>query len=291
MAVTAKGWPFASRHPTLEEQRLVRLCLCRDDGEAAQIWEDLTPLRRRIASHSQLRSPLRRLLPLLRYALKARGVALEDRLEATLRAATLWETHRMRRIEQIIADVLDALQSLSATPVLLKGVSLAWRDYPEPWLRHCHDLDLLLPADAHEAAQTLLLGAGARLEGRGQAASRVLRWPGGLPILLHSRLTSGGEGGESETLARSRATAAMVAGRSVLLLHPSDCVAQLAAQLAEGVARDGLCWVPDLVMLLRSSDSAVPIDAAGSTQVRSLNSMIRFVEEDLGITVLQGGPG
>lgn len=291
-AVTATTWPFAARLPTLEEQRLVRLCLCGNTREAEQIWNDLAPLRRRIASHSELRSPVRRLLPLLRHALKYHRIGLEDHLEAALSAATLWETFRTRRIEQIIVDVLTLLQPLTETPILLKGVSLAWRDYAKPWLRHCHDLDFLVSADVQNAAQALLLEAGAELEvgGEGQTTSRVLRWPGGLPIKLHSRLVGSSESGGGECLARSRATPALIAGRSILLLHPIDCAAQLAAALTAGIARDGVCWVPDLVVLLRSGDAVVRNHGVATAEAPPWSSMIRYVEDELGIKILNGTP-
>lgn len=283
LASTETRWPFASRTPTAEEMHLVRLCMTSDPEEAERSWGRLAVTKGRIAGHAELRSPLRRLLPLLRHALKLWGLPHAPDIEAALTAATLWEMQRAQRIEQVICEVLDLLQHVDAHPVLLKGVALGWRDYPKPWLRHCHDLDLLLPLETHDAAEALLMAKGARRVAAvaEMPMTRMMLWPGGLPILMHARMCGGDRGAASATVAGGRATEALLGGRSVRILHPVDCALQLASQLAEGTARDGLGWVADLGMLLRSVNASSLRAEAGAPAAPALGSMLEFAGQVL----------
>ncbi len=283
LALANTHWPFASRMPTTEEVQLVRLCLTADREEAERSWNRLAETRGKIAGRGELRSPLRRLLPLLRHALKLWDMPHAPDIEAALTAATLWEMQRAQRIERVTCEVLDLLQQIGAHPVLLKGVALGWRDYPKPWLRHCHDLDMLLPLEAHDAAEALLMTKGAR---RVAAAAempmtRLMLWPGGLPILMHARMCGEDRGAASAQVAGERATATLLCGRSVRILHPLDCALQLASQLAEGTARDGLGWVADLGMLLRSVNASSLVAEASAPAVPALESMLEFARHVL----------
>ncbi len=282
------AWPFKTRPPTRDEQSLVRCCLVEDKDEASRLWAELTPLRKRLEQQEVLRSPQQRLLPLLRYGLRRHRIEIGPQADAVLRAATLWETRRAQRIAEIAGCVLDILEPLGKPPLLLDGAALAWRAYPEPWLRHCHDLDLLVPAERHDDAQALLLRAGALPDpgASGASTTRGFRWPGGLPVLLHGRL-SGDDDGLTDRSVRARSVVAAIGARTAGFPDPRDCAVLLAAKLLDGRARDGISWVPDLFWLLRSSGGAALVrDAsvlAGERIAEALGTMVQVLENGLGI--------
>jgi hypothetical protein len=59
-----------------------------------------------------------------------------------------------------LADTVSFLKSHDIPAIALKGVRLAYRDYPDARLRPLRDLDLLVPADQAEQAQQLLISSG-----------------------------------------------------------------------------------------------------------------------------------
>jgi Uncharacterised nucleotidyltransferase len=71
----------------------------------------------------------------------------------TLRAAVHQETLASMLLETETRRVLAAAQALSIDTLLLKGNALAWWAYPEPQLRSCGDVDVLVPS--REAAEQL----------------------------------------------------------------------------------------------------------------------------------------
>ena len=241
--------------PDAEQTLVLQACLC-EERRASESW------RSWIASKPNLNAGLadswpglKRLLPLLHYNLAENGIALEESASAVLRAAAIWEERRAARVHEILGDVLAAVNSAGVSPIAWKGVALAETVYPQPWLRHCHDIDLLV--SLHEVARA---DAALRDCGFSAAPSRLARrahlslvHDGGLPVCVHVDLP----GAARLALPRSDMVAGAaemtLAGRSAKVFRPTDTLLCLCAHLIAGRAHDCVCWVADATFLLRRS--------------------------------------
>ena len=102
---------------------------------------------------------------------------------------------------QACARVIENMQQGGFDPIALKGLSLAFRDYPDPALRPLRDLDLLLRPDDAMAANGLLL-ADPKFKRREGVATYGLEYghqlpeieeiKSGLVIELHHRINARG---------------------------------------------------------------------------------------------------
>lgn len=103
-----------------------------------------------------------RAAPLLQRAVRRAGpsAAPPPDIVAAIAAAVLGHVGAMLRQRQSLATIVRILGPEGLHPVVLKGVRLAYRDYPEPQLRPMRDLDLLLEPDAAVRAQAMLRESG-----------------------------------------------------------------------------------------------------------------------------------
>ena len=76
--------------------------------------------------------------------LRRNGAALDETLQTVLRTAYVAEDARSRIYRRIARDVLSVLTSAGIPVIVLKGTALSGTVYPDPVLRHCHDIDLLV---------------------------------------------------------------------------------------------------------------------------------------------------
>ena len=102
----------------------------------------------------------RLLAPLIAHNLAGAGDLGAARLWTYLRTALVREQLRSRAARAIYAEALEALGRAGVRPVVLRGVAASESVYPDPGLRHCHDLDLLLPGDRLAEAGRALTAAG-----------------------------------------------------------------------------------------------------------------------------------
>ncbi len=56
-----------------------------------------------------------------------------------------------------LIEAVQFLKSHGIEPIALKGVRLAFKDYPDLQLRALRDLDLLVPAEQAERAQSAMI--------------------------------------------------------------------------------------------------------------------------------------
>ncbi|MEA3292700.1 MAG: nucleotidyltransferase family protein, partial [Pseudomonadota bacterium] len=77
-----------------------------------------------------------------------------------LRALQLRHASFHQTRTRALKEILDALDSRSIRPLLLKGAALAWTIYPAPALRPMGDIDLLTRLEQAEEAQETLRGLG-----------------------------------------------------------------------------------------------------------------------------------
>jgi hypothetical protein len=83
-----------------------------------------------------------------------------------LHAAVVHEQLRAEAVGAAGAEVVIALQEAGHQPLLTGGAALAWGRYEEPWLRHCHNIDLAADdAGAARAALGALLRNGRHASG------------------------------------------------------------------------------------------------------------------------------
>lgn len=177
--------------PTAGETLLLRAAL--DTARSAQAWaawRTAYPLQETLASEQV---GMKGLLPLLDYALENQGATVAPADLSLLRMARYREQLRSERYQEILRHALTSLHTGGIKVILLKGAALAKTLYPQPTLRHCHDIDLLIqPSDLPRATE-LLLAHDFQLQAHNPAAAQAgnslhFRHASGLPIALHTRL-------------------------------------------------------------------------------------------------------
>ncbi|TNE33775.1 MAG: hypothetical protein EP350_03435 [Alphaproteobacteria bacterium] len=113
-----------------------------------------------------------------------------------------------------LVRTMRVLHEAGMEPIALKGVALAYRDYPAPQLRVLRDVDLLLPASEVEQAHSLLLSqegfvpapwAGQYGPEFGHQLPEIVDEEHGLVIELHHRLNARGWAGDARLCEMIRA--------------------------------------------------------------------------------------
>jgi hypothetical protein len=199
----------------------------------------------------------RRFLPLLFHVLSTHGIAVAEPSLSILRAATLWEERRAVQLRPILVRVLATLRGVGASALLLKGVALAETAYPQFRLRHCHDLDLLVEAEALPAAREALLAAGYRSvvaagSARGErGTSLALQHEGGLPVNLHTTLWAARAPDGTLAAFRRRARTIEIDGEGVPIFAPLDMLLHVCGQAGIGAGPGNWTWIVDAAMILR----------------------------------------
>jgi len=82
--------------------------------------------------------------PLLWYHFRQAGISIPLETERTLRGMYLRERALNQVHAQTLLEVLNLLEKVGIQPLVLKGLALAYKYYPEPALRPVSDIDLLL---------------------------------------------------------------------------------------------------------------------------------------------------
>ncbi len=182
--------------------------------------------------------------------------------EAVLQAARRHCTIEQMWTSQVIAALHETLPRFEARgikAVALKGPILAERFYPDPALRPCIDLDLLVDADQLEAATGVLEALGYEGQtGPGAAYARAhehhvhFERRAAPTIELHFRLYAGFGTVLRARDALDRATSMRTpSGATVWVLAPEDELLYLALHAA-GHSYVRLLWLYDLKLLLRA---------------------------------------
>jgi hypothetical protein len=163
------------------------------------------------------------------------------------------------------AEIIDACRPYT-TVTLLKGISLAERDYPLPHLRPMRDIDVLVPEDVVGAVQRAVLNLGyrehvdPRFEAYGHHAHPLVHRHTGIWIEVHHRLFPPPlEGPGVDPFAPERVAASLrpstFAGRVVHRLSDELQVAYVASHWALSPSRvhGGGAVVPmlDVIQLLK----------------------------------------
>lgn len=177
--------------------------------------------------------------------------------------AAMTSMHRQHRQEPGIQLSLKTLLEIGCSPVVLKGVALAYSRYTRPALRSFADIDLLLPESQLERANRGLLAAGFTLDTSFTMGSDHQHLPPliaprqAIPVELHDTLFE--KRGPfslatSELLARARPIT--ILGLPVRELAPTDALIHICAHLSHGhrYERYPLRSLADVLVLARSGE-------------------------------------
>jgi hypothetical protein len=133
------------------------------------------------------------LAPLVHAGLSSLRMPAPDAVCSRLRAAYLGAVIRTETwVEPTLHRALVALAASGLEPIVLKGVDLAYRGYPEPAHRTHADIDLLLPSEHLIRASEALLRSGFHVDQTQPEATHHLRPfyldDGQVAVELHDRL-------------------------------------------------------------------------------------------------------
>jgi hypothetical protein len=190
---------------------------------------------------------------------------------------------------RVCGQVLEVLEAAAVQPGVLRGAALATSVYPRPALRHCHDLDLLVPLPEQERAVAALRAAGLRAGGeRPGPGSRCVTHPSGLPVLLHSRLfgLDYANGVQAAMLARSEPTEGLGAAS---MLGPADALLQVLGHAVLAPHRPGPFWPVDAWLIIRRRsdlDWSTLVETARAGRLTlPLFTLLRYLARELDAAV------
>lgn len=182
--------PLLFALPTPGQTLLLRAALL-PQPKAARSWSEwvdgLPEKASPGAAVADVGTGFKRLLALLGHHLRACSIPADEETQSCLRAARLRERIRSDSARGHAGEALKRLTAAGVRPLLLRGFAFAESLYPEPSLRHCHDLDLMLERSQWPVAERCLGEAGYQRIAENQTCL-VLRHASGFPISLHSRL-------------------------------------------------------------------------------------------------------
>jgi hypothetical protein len=209
--------------------------------EAWQRWRSCwSPAMGLVGADSDLRS----LSALLANSLLTAGAVLDQGDETWLRVALLHEQQRSRRYRQILAEVLATLTRAGVPFLLARGAALAETVLPEPWLRHCHDIDLLVAEEHLAAADEALTQLGLHQQCL-PGPSRSYLHPRLLPVRLHPCLLQPPFQGPGIGALSERASTARVLGTTVRRPVADDLLLHTCAHAVCSRSRLSPRWVCD----------------------------------------------
>jgi len=192
--------------------------------------------------------------PLLYSRFQAGGwpAGISSRARASLTGAYYRSVARYSLLKLELEKILNALADADIPAVVLKGMALAGRIYPDPALRPMSDLDLLIPAGKVKAALGCLEGCGYRVQ---KSSYHTVLWggPGGqVNVELHWSLTPGLNGrGQENGLNILWKSAYPLEDLPGLAFDPETDLLYLAAHLIlQHGGRPRLIWLYDLHLYL-----------------------------------------
>jgi hypothetical protein len=198
-------------------------CLATREDPRADDWASLGNIR------GVLRQPdVRRagLMPQLLHAATEAGVTLDPALRSLCRAA---RAHEELRIAALTSTCRRAVAATHSGAIVLRGVALGHTVYAHPALRHCHDLDLLVP-DGEDASFE----------------------DGGFPVSRHRRLFADERAHVSCADLLEATIEIRIAGVDARVLEPATSLLDVCVQAAtRGPPRSPL-WCIDAALLIRS---------------------------------------
>jgi hypothetical protein len=243
---------------TADDTRFLRWCLL--DGDAARAaWAGWVAAQAGSNEAQGLAGRrLRAFAPLVLAAVACNDLDVDRHTMTVLRTRRLLEARRDAQYRTILRAALHALTASGVPHILLKGAGLADAVYPEPSLRHSHDIDVLVGDEMPEHDVPLLLAAGFAGRGEVRGGSRAWLHHSGLALLLHPTSCRIPYYRLSVAELREAAEAREVAGVRVRIPAPAHALVQVCAQaFAKGTGPLALWWAIDAWHLVRRADAAM----------------------------------
>lgn len=271
---------------------LLRACLL-VGAQAEQSWHEFAA---RIGDPKRFfeadMTGLKGLLPLVHSAARRNGFSLEAGFMTYLRFAKVREELRYSAYRALCAEVLGALADQEVPVIALKACALAETLYDVPAERHCHAIELLVPAGALARIAPIVGTLGfrsARLAESRPGARQGFRHRHGLPLVVHAGLYDEPVyRGDAEAL-WSAAVPASIADRPVRILHPSHHLLCVLACAFTNRARGNLRWVCDAWLLMHAKPGLDWREFAGQVEATRLAlpiaTMLRYLAGPLGAAV------
>lgn len=286
---------LAAMLPSPEQTWLLRACLLdgEEGREAWRVWEALAGDAK--AAMAEDRWSVKRLLPALYSALRRNGASVDAALLPYLKLAYVREQIRSRTYLGICGEVLAALHDASVPNVLLRGAALAATVYPDPALRHCHDIALLVEKDDLARAAGVLRRRGLEpfpssvADGVTVGPGATLRHETTLPIELHTDVFGVPlyELPFAEVWPRTRPV--RVAGCDARVLSPADALLHVCGHASYSPGRESLRWVCDawhLIAMNPDLDWELLCQSAKHSRVTlPLAVTLRYLSAQLGAPV------
>jgi len=231
--------------PSPEESLLLRVCLSRAElaREAWSLWRS----GRNLCDETVLgNSSVRKLQTLLFSAVQSHSLEIEKEGLTHLRTAYLKEELRSNAFRRICREVLLSLENEGLPAIVLKGTALAETFYPNPVMRHCHDIDILLPEPKLSTAECLMASRGFRVctDPKPHGQLKLIH-KSDLPLVFHSRLFGLPYYNTLLPEIVSRAETRSICGVSAKILAPTDCLLHVCGHASYSSKRSSLRWVVD----------------------------------------------
>jgi hypothetical protein len=240
--------------PSPDDTAMLRALL--HSGQAGRdAWDVWT---RRLGGPAALldtkKGSLKRLAPLLHDAIRRTGASVSPDVLTYARAAYFREDLRARSFKAAAGDVLAVLNEAGVPLVVSRGAALAEVCYRDWALRHCHDLDLVVPDEALATAAAALRGKG-RMRPDARVGERSFTHVSGLPEKLHAGLFAIPYYRTPIGAVFSRSVVTEVAGVPARVLTPPDALLHVCTHAASSRSRSTLRWVCDAWAILASAPS------------------------------------
>lgn len=235
--------------PGASETQLFKGCLDRSDAGrralAAWLSQEPDPIA------AVTRPPIKWLLPLVFRACDHHRLDPARALVTVLKTAALREELRTRSYRAIRRSVFEALAAADVRPIVLKGAALGELVYPDPSLRHSHDVELLVGDADWDGLGALLAPLGftdvASIPGEVRA---VLTHPSGLPLVLHRRLFRVPFYNMARDEIWMRTETATLDGVAMPVLAPADMLVHVCGDALHSAGLGSYRWIFDAWYLL-----------------------------------------
>ncbi len=277
---------------TSGDRRFLRACLDPGDrGGAARVAltalgpdlvDPATPDGRRARAFA----------PLLLVAIDRGEIDVDARVRTTLRAWRLLEERRGERYGCVLREALAGLADASIEFVVVKGAALAELAYPDPRLRHSHDVDLLVrQEDLSRAVAALETRAFVPVPDATPEHASLLH-ASRLPIRLHTTFCQVPYYRVPIDGIVAAAESCVLAGVPARVLPPAEALLQVVVQgVTPGRGTAAMRWAVDARYLLDGGGNRVP-DAARLVDLATryelglpLAAALQTLHDDLGAAV------
>ena len=274
--------------PGSEETLLLRTCLLSAES-AQQAWDEWQFHRKeRATTFLGDDESINKLRPSIFHALRRHGITVDKANQTYLRSAYLKEELRSKVFRRICRATLLLLRQEGIPAILLKGAALAETIYDCPVLRHCHDIDLLLPEEEINRVASLLVVLGFSKDTRkSQPQNFCLRLlhESRLPLELHTELFQIPYYNRCLDEIRERSHDRLISGVSTPILAPSDSLLHVCGHAFCSDKRESLRWVTDAWLLIdrhRDLDWELFLECARKTRLLlPLSVTLNYLAESL----------